>query len=307
MGKTISWKAMILLAVSGLPGFGATFTFNFNSLTGYANNSGNQAGSDSTAGSIAYELNQQLQTVCPSCSVTLLSGTNGGVTAGAIIDKTYNGDNHVVGPTQGSSVVSETLGDTPGPTAGAMNPNLSGDLLANNSSYSYSALTSQGYTNQFLATTNDSGAALSGSTDEIVLQFSGMTVSGATFNYEIFPDAADTGSLTFEAGKNTNGQDTQVFNTNGMTPGSGDGSSTHSPNSGTGSAESYVQYIGNWSGSFSSSTELDFVDWPATIGIDDLSITYTPNASTPEPTSVLLLGTLALGVFLIARRKALRA
>jgi hypothetical protein len=38
----------------------------------------------------------------------------------------------------------------------------------------------------------------------------------------------------------------------------------------TSSAELAPQAIGSWSGSLTGATELDFLDWPATIGIDNL-------------------------------------
>jgi hypothetical protein len=98
-----------------------------------------------------------------------------------------------------------------------------------------------------------------------------------------------------------------VFSQSGVTPsGSGsDGASTRSPDD---DPETNAQYIGSWSGSFASSTELDFVDWPPTIGIDDLTITYSdPPANVPEAGSVILLGTAALGALLIARRRLRKA
>ena len=300
-----SFGGLLLLAGAAIPAFGTTFTFNFNSLTGYSSSAGDQESS------IASQLTTQLQTVCPSCTITATSG------AAAVIDKTYTGEGYVVGPTSGDHFMPETLGDTPGPTAGVNNPDVSGDAIASNSQYSYSTLHNEGFTNQFLSNTNDSSNQLA---SEISFQFSGLTISGASFNFEAFPSNAGAG-FEFEAGKNTNGTDTLIYSQNGVKPcgtvnGCGgapagtDGSSTVSSNN---NPETNVQYIGSWSDISGgtgplSATELDFVDWPPTIGIDNLTITFsTPPSGVPEPGSFVLLGTAALGALLIARRRPRQA
>ena len=81
----------------------------------------------------------------------------------------------------------------------------------------------------------------------------------------------------------------------GVTPGTTDGSSTHSPASG-GGTELAPQYIGT-SGNFTltGATVLSFQDWPATIGVDNLKLVTT---GTPEPRGyALLLGGLMLAFF----------
>jgi hypothetical protein len=45
-------------------------------------------------------------------------------------------------------------------------------------------------------------------------------------------------------------------------------------------------------------TTLTFTDWPATIAIDNLTVTYSP-----EPASIVLLGTLCAGVVWSLRRR----
>jgi PEP-CTERM motif len=73
----------------------------------------------------------------------------------------------------------------------------------------------------------------------------------------------------------------------------------YSPASGSGS-ELAPQLIGTWSGQLSGVTRLDFIDWPATIGIDNLVVDPVP-----EPSTLLLTGSaLASGlVWLRSRRR----
>ncbi len=255
---------------------------------------------------------------CTGCTVTVLTGTlTNGNTAGAVADQTYNGDNNVIGPGTGSK--SLTLGDTNGATQSNTNSTV-------NSSY-----------DTFIANTNDSSGQIS---QQITIQFSGFTGLGLTvnsFDYEIFPDATCTSltnsslcggtgfpnkpDLMLEAGNNTNGTDSLVssFGTGGVqygvSPGSANFNSTSAPCSASGTCDGHSsgdstvnspQYIGTWTAGISNVTELDFIDWPATIGLDNINITWdAPGSSVPEPVSVILLGTAVAG--LVLRKKFRKA
>lgn len=229
----------------------ADLVFNFNSLSPGSGNSANET-------AIANYMDGLLG--CLNC-VTV---------TGAATDTTYNGDGHVVGP----NGVSLTLGTSEGAT-------------------SNSSTTPSSTYDTFLSNVTNSASTVS---SEIIITFSQpVTLKG--FDYEIFPDAscpskydcsADAPDFTFDI----NGS-TPEFTTYGVFPSTTgtDGSSIHSPNSGSGQTEQSAQYIGHWSGNLTNVTQLDFIDWPAAIGVDNIDI----GSPVPEPRGgALLLGGLLL-------------
>jgi PEP-CTERM motif len=141
-----------------------------------------------------------------------------------------------------------------------------------------------------------------GATDTIQLLLS-QPIYGISFNYEIFPNADDPdgtvpGSVppdfTFNAG--SPGDVTTYLHAVGVLP----------PAS---SNELAPQLFGSASFSFPNGvTELDFVDWPATIGIGGIIIDLdAPATSTPEPGTLLLFAAVLGGAGFGANRRRMRA
>jgi len=271
--------AIILAIGTGASAYAGTVIFNFNALA-----------ENASAATINSVLTSQLQAAgCVGCTVAV---------TGAYADTTWNADGHVTGPGTGSR--SLTLG-TAANSLGAGNNTLAGG------STTTSALTASGTYNTFLATTSDAGVNC-GAECEISLVFTGLTLNSITgFNYEIFPDGTtqQPPDLTLSTGSGL-GTPISGFGTGGtklgVTPGTTNGNSTLSP-LGT---ETSLQYIGAWTTSLNvaGASELNFVDWPNTIGFDNLQFTYnTPGTpSVPEPGSMVLLATVAAGLFVTKRR-----
>jgi hypothetical protein len=165
--------------------------------------------------------------------------------------------------------------------------------------------------------TTDAGVAHGGTNDNflytfggtyIQMIFSGLTISNISFDYEIFPD--NTCSVGNCAGGfpdflfNTevgNGPWTNQFTALGAFPVNQDSPVTL-PVGATGGYETSAQ-LGPQTFSMNLGpgvTGIRFVDWPPTIGVDNLCINCpVPNIPTPEPASLTLMGT---GLFALVRR-----
>ncbi len=255
----------------------ASFSFNFNSLADQANST-----------SIQTYMQGVLNSALGVGKATVT------VSAGALADKAYTGDGHVTGPGTGSKAVTLATSDGVSFAGGSTTP-------AAGTVHTSSADT-------FIR--NVSGIS------SFTFTFTGLLISSASFDYEIFPDGTCTAlsstgcggskvggiypnqpDFTFKANGNT------IFHQYAVGVGTATSPYTHSPNSGSTKSEKAPQFIGTWSGGLTSATALTFADWPATIGIDNLLFTATVNV--PEPGSIFLFATIGLALGgCIKRRKS---
>jgi len=267
-----------------------TTTFTFDN-TAYGTLTPETGSSNQDSAIASYITNQLVAAGCVGCSVTV---------TGAVVDTTYDGDGHVVGPNTGTTrnpvYTPVTLGDTNGATNNAVTPSSNHD--------------------NFLANTTNGSDQIS---DEISLVFHGLSVTSLSFDFEIFPDGTCSSldyygcggygnpnlpDFTLTAGNG--GSDTAVtaFGTGGtvfgVVPGSGDGNERNSPDMDNETAPQYIGVSGPLT--LAGDTDINFIDWPATIGVDNLSITFDPTPKVPEPSSIFLLATAAGALLLKARR-----
>jgi hypothetical protein len=264
MNRSFLFTGIVFLCVSAASAR-ADYVFNFNSLAAFTGTTGNNSSA------IAAYMDSIFG--CANC-VTV---------TGAVTDRTYNGENHVVGP-NGHSI---TLGNTDGATSNSDNSNPTTN-------------------DTFLSNLTDKSRSVS---SEIVIKLTGIVLNGPiSFDYEIFPDATCQSKTNCSAGLPdftfaVNGG-TKVFTTYGAFPADKtDGTSTHSPNSGSTHTENSAQYIGTYSGTLTNVTELDFIDWPAAIAIDNLVLSHAP-----EPRGVgFVMGGLLLAVMAVTKRRQARA
>jgi hypothetical protein len=235
----------------------------------------NSLADTATAAQIQSYMQGVLTPVCGTCTVTI---------TGAFADTTYTATGNVVGP--GGTPL--TLGTSDG--------------AANNSGTAHG-----GANDAFLATVNDADTSHD---SEITLVFSsGISFSNAAFDYEIFPDAVDTGDFTLQSGNGGTLANVTGFGSGGTVAAVAPSTKTNGTSTSSPAGDNNVQYIAKWTGSLGTSSsgydDIDFVDWPEAIGIDNLVLTYTLTPSVPEPSSIFLFGT--VGALLFKFRRSLTA
>ena len=204
---------------------------------------------------------------------TALSGIGSVAVTGAIASNSYNADGHVTGPSSHDGANSYTLAN--------LDPAGHGTFIENDTANSH---------------------------NDILMSFTGITISSISFDLEIFPDDSCTGLSS--NGRDCGGQrqpeparfelagqwladramvgpdPRQRPSSNGI-PAS---AYTHSPASGSYDTEQAPQLLGA-SGLLTlpaDTTTVDFQDWPATIAVNNLVVNYTPNdppPAVPEPGS----------------------
>jgi hypothetical protein len=230
--------------------------------------------------------------------------------SGALIQSQYDGEGHVIGPAFGTgrsqSVVPWTLGDT-----GHSNGHLAPPAFSN-------PMYSTFLTNAGFPFSNPVSPG-------ITMTFSNLLISAVSFDFEIFPDGTgQTPDLTFSG--TDNGKATSISSVSAITY----NGSPYSGNLGTnndswtalgvkpsvytsspdGGSETSLQLLGSASFTFSSPVNaLQFEDWPALIGINNLAISGTvvpKDQVVPAPPSIVLLGFGGLGLVIFLARSPRR-
>jgi hypothetical protein len=244
-------------------------SFNFNSVTLGVTNSNNASnGLGAKIGSSA----------AISSYMTGVLGSTVTVT-GAIATPSYNGENHVVGETLGTSDGGVHHGATTPP-----------DVFIINNNFGIGASTS----------------------DRFSITFANFAVTTLSFDWEIFPDntcSKDTSCGSGNHPGNANWPDLELFvNNNGTATWQALATyvSGRDPQ-GLGTITTVFDFT-----SIGGATKLTFVDWPAEVGIDNLSITGRcvtcpiPLQQVPEPASLPLVALALAGVYVVSRRTRAR-
>jgi hypothetical protein len=288
--RVLKTAALVLASTASLTAFSAgpaaaavTVAFKFDNMgVGSATSQGVQS-----SGIQSY-MTTVLQGYYAGATVSV-TGAVGQQGAGA-----YAGEGYVVGPKVGSVVTPYTLANTTGGVLNAV-PNTDGFI-------------------KNCAFASECGGTTS---SDIFINFNGHKISSFSFDFEIFPDgtcAADTraacGGRRDALGHRPNLPDLEIWSGDnaagthfdtlwGVVPGTG-GTYSYSINSGS-NAETAPQLLGTATFTVAAGANistLDFMDWPETIGIDNLKVTFIP-----EPPTLAFLAFGFIGLAWMARRK----
>lgn len=238
-----------------------------------------------TAAAFTFDFNSLADGASNATIQTYMQGVLPGTTiSGAAASKTWTGDDHVVGPVSGSTVTPITLGTSNG-------------AIGNNTDVAHGGANDTFIMNQLSVTTT------------ITINFSNP-VNLVGFDWEIFPNdscqSAPCGSNTPDLTFKINGTEVAGSPFLGVAPGT-NSTYLHSPASGSVNNELALQRIGHYAVGASNLSQLDFIDWPVAIGIDNLVVDtfIPPTGFVPEPSTLLLLGAGLVG--LAARQWRARA
>jgi len=277
-----SKKALLIASILGFsaawsPASAGMITFDFNSLSDNANNSAVQT-----------YMNGVLAPYSASVAVS-----------GALADNNYTADNHLVGPKNGS-VTPLALWNTDG------------------------SVTGNSDTTKWHIGTRDTYIMNVSGITTIAMDFTGIDIDGVTFDLQIFPDGTCPNASSTSSSQNKGCTSTANINWpdfkfvvegseveawDGVLPNTL-GTYKYSPAKSTNGGETAPQLLttsGYIDLSGLNALSLDFVDWPAHIGVDNLVIyTREPPDETevPEPASILTFGSGLLIALGLRRRKA---